>query len=60
MTKSKSKSKMIKVLKEGRWDFKNGGCEYEYRTWCNLPKYKRCKHCIRCVDGSKACEVTAL
>ena len=35
------------------------GCQYEDGTWCNLPKFKRCKHCMRCVDGSKACGVTA-
>jgi len=34
------------------------GCEFENSTWCNLPKNKRCKHCIRCVDGRKACMVT--
>jgi hypothetical protein len=39
---------------------KSKGCQYEDGTWCNLPKYKRCEHCIRCVDGSKACYVTAL
>jgi len=42
---------------------KNGkekGCEYENGSWCKLPKCKRCEHCIRCIDGSKACQVTAL
>jgi hypothetical protein len=51
---------------KGRYNFsinkktgKSIGCEFENGTWCNLLKYKRCKYCIRCDDGSKACEVTA-
>lgn len=35
------------------------GCQYEDGTWCNLPKFKRCEHCIRCTNGNKACCVTA-
>lgn len=38
---------------------KSIGCQYENGSWCDLPKYKRCKHCIRVTDGTKACEVTA-
>lgn len=26
-------------------------------NWCNLPKYWRCLHCLRTIDGSKACEI---
>jgi hypothetical protein len=57
--------KMSKGKAKSRFNFdkdKKGneiGCEYEDGSWCNLPKYKRCEHCIRCVDGSKACQVTA-
>lgn len=56
---------MAKKIK-GRFNFeisketgKEIGCEYENGSWCKLPKFKRCKYCIRVVDGSKACEVTA-
>jgi len=33
------------------------GCEYSDSSWCNLPKYKRCKDCLYVADGSKACYV---
>lgn len=37
---------------------KSRGCDFLINgSWCNLPKYKRCKDCLRCVDGSKACNV---
>ncbi len=39
---------------------KSVGCENEKGTWSNLRKHKRCEHCMRCVDGSNACYVTAL
>lgn len=39
---------------------KSFGCVYENSTWCDLPKGKRCEHCMRCKDGSKACYVTSL
>ena len=45
---------------KGRWDFKAKYCTYEFNTWCNLPKYKRCEHCIRCKGSSNACGITAL
>ena len=56
---------MPKGIAKSRFSFekdnngKEKGCEYEDGSWCRLPKYKRCEHCIRCVDGSKACQVTA-
>jgi len=56
---------MPKGIASGRWGFalsdKEGkkGCEYENGTRCDLPKFKRCIHCIRCVNGDKACGVTA-
>lgn len=53
--KAKTRFNFEKDLKTG----KEIGCEYEKGTWCKLPKYKRCEHCIRCVDGSKACSITA-
>jgi len=41
-----------------RYDYKKERCAYSSPGgWCNLPKYKRCENCIRCADGSKACEV---
>ncbi len=48
---------MKKGKLKSRYDFDKEYCEFEDQSWCNLPKYKRCKHCIRCKDGSKACEV---
>jgi len=58
MPKGKPKSKFVFDIdpKTG----KEKGCEYENGTWCDLPKYKRCEHCIRLNDGSKACYVTSL
>lgn len=53
--KAKSRYNFEKNPKTG----KEIGCEYENGSWCNLPKFKRCEHCMRCVDGSKACYVTA-
>lgn len=57
---------MPKGKPKGRFNFKKDpktgkeiGCKYEDGTWCNLPKFKRCEHVLRCVDGSKACEITA-
>ena len=44
---------------KGRWDFKIKWCTYKDRPRCNLPKYKRCEHCIRCKDGRKVCGVMA-
>jgi hypothetical protein len=44
---------------KSRYNFEKETCEYESGTWCNLPKYKRCKDCIRCTNGDKACMVTA-
>ena len=41
------------------YDFDKNECKHEYYSWCHLPKYKRCKHCIRLRNGSKACKVTA-
>jgi hypothetical protein len=58
----KNSSKKVNSRFDFTIDEKTGkekGCEYENKTWCNLPKYKRCKNCLRCVDGSKACEITA-
>lgn len=57
MSKGKAKSR-FNFKKDEKTD-KAIGCEYENNTWCDLPKYKRCEHCMRCVDGSKACYVTA-
>lgn len=57
MPKGKAKSRFD--FKKDHKTGKEKGCKYEDGTWCNLPKYKRCEHVIRCVDGSKACEVTA-
>ena len=57
---------MARGKPKGRYNFdkdKNGkeiGCEYENGTWCDLPKFKRCKYCIRCANGDKACEVSTL
>ena len=57
---------MPKGKPRSRFDFtlnpmtgKSNGCEYENGTWCNLPKYQRCHHCIRCIDNTKACRVTS-
>ena len=47
----------VRPLIDGRYNFTTEYCEYEKQSWCELPKYKRCKYCIRCIDGSKACEV---
>lgn len=58
MPKGKAKSRFDFTIDEKTG--KEKGCEYEDGTWCNLPKYKRCESCLRCIDGSKACEVTAL
>lgn len=56
MPKGKTKSKFDFTI-----DRKTGqskGCTYLFQgSWCNLPKYKRCEHCIRCVNGDKACQV---
>jgi len=51
---------MPRGVAKSRYDFDKDCCEYENGTWCSLPKFKRCEHCLRCIDGSKACEVTAL
>ncbi len=56
---------MPKGKAKSRFDFtidpktnKSKGCKYLVDgSWCDLPKYKRCKDCLRCVDGSKACYV---
>lgn len=56
MPKGKAKSKYNFEINE-KTD-KEFGCKYENCTWCSLPKYKRCEDCIRCTDGSKACDVT--
>ena len=53
--KAKSRFDFTKNPKTG----KENGCQYEKGTWCDLPKSKRCEDCIRCIDGSKACRVTA-
>lgn len=57
---------MTKGKAKGRFNFdinpktgKEFGCKFEKSTWCYLPKYKRCEYCMRVVDGSKACYVTA-
>lgn len=57
MPKGKAKSKYNFDI-----DPKTGkviGCIYEKGTWCELPKGKRCEDCMRCIDGRKACYVTA-
>ncbi len=51
--KAKSRFNFDKDQKTG----KEIGCKYENGTWCDLPKYKRCEDCIRCIDGTKACYV---
>lgn len=51
---------MPKGKAKSRFDFDKKTCEYEDGSWCNLPKFKRCEHCMRCKDGSKACYVTSL
>lgn len=57
MPKGKAKSRFNFEIDEKTG--KEIGCQYEKGTWCELPKYKRCEHCIRCVNGDKSCEVTA-
>lgn len=59
--KDQEEGKIIKVkpLIDGRYDFAKEYCEYEDHSWCNLPKYKRCKHCMYCKNGDKVCSVTA-
>jgi len=48
---------MPKGKAKTKWDFEKNKCEYEDDYWCKLPKYKRCEDCIRCTDGSKACQI---
>ena len=48
---------MPRGVAKSRFNFKTNSCEHEDASWCTLPKYKRCKHCLRLRDGSKACEV---
>lgn len=55
LAKRKAKSRYNFTKKKGN----EIGCKYENGTWCDLPKFKRCEDCIRCVDGSKACGVTS-
>ena len=56
MSKGKSKSR-FNFNKDSNG--KTIGCSYENGSWCELPKYKRCEHCMRLADGGKACYVTA-
>lgn len=51
---------MTKGKANTKFDFNKKTCEYENGTWCDLPKYKRCEHVLRCKDGSKACGITSL
>jgi len=39
------------------YDHNNDKCPHADSSWCNLPKYKHCKFCLRLKDGSKACEL---
>lgn len=48
MPKGKAKSK---------FNYETNTYKYSNNSWCKLPKYKRCEHCIRCENGDKACEV---
>ncbi len=49
---------MPKGKAKSRYDFEKKTCEFIHQeSWCNLPKFKRCKHVIRCADGSKACYI---
>jgi len=48
----------MKGKPKSRWNDKTDSCEHENGSWCKLPKHKRCKDCLRCTDGSKACEMT--
>jgi hypothetical protein len=49
--------KKIKRKFKSKWNYKKDYCDYQKQTWCELPKYKKCKDCIRLSDGTKACEV---
>ena len=42
---------------KSKYDYEKEYCEYENQSWCELPKFKRCKDCIRNEDGTKACYV---
>jgi len=48
---------MPKGIAKSKFDFKNNNCEYLINGWCNMPRKKRCPHCLRIDDGTKACEV---
>ena len=39
------------------YDYEKDECKFLDDGWCELPKFKRCKYCIRLKDGSKACMV---
>ena len=51
---------MSKGNAKSRYNFEKDYCEYENDSWCNLPKYKRCEHCLRLINGDKACYVRTL
>jgi len=56
MPRGKAKSKFNFEIDEKTVD--SIGCEFVVNgNWCDLPKFKRCEHCIRCIDGSKDCQV---
>jgi hypothetical protein len=47
----------IEMGKGSKWNPETESCEFERGSWCDLPKYKHCKHCMRLPNGDKACEI---